>query len=178
MKSKLTLYSLLAISIALASCKKEEEETEAVTTTKQQPIFIPPVENKIRTENYVQPTQQANTPVQNASQMTAQTPVITKPGMNPPHGQTGHRCDIAVGAPLNSPPGKPAKSGANPGQVGFTQTSITTPTPTSAPTGNPELLKTNTPIVTAPGMNPPHGQEGHRCDIAVGQPLQKAVDSK
>jgi hypothetical protein len=24
-------------------------------------------------------------------------------GMNPQHGQAGHRCDIAVGAPLNSP---------------------------------------------------------------------------
>jgi hypothetical protein len=23
--------------------------------------------------------------------------------MNPQHGQAGHRCDIAVGAPLNSP---------------------------------------------------------------------------
>jgi len=26
------------------------------------------------------------------------------PGMNPPHGEPGHRCDIAVGAPLNSKP--------------------------------------------------------------------------
>jgi hypothetical protein len=24
--------------------------------------------------------------------------------MNPSHGQPGHRCDIAVGAPLNSKP--------------------------------------------------------------------------
>lgn len=24
---------------------------------------------------------------------------------------------------------------------------------------------------TAPGLNPPHGQAGHRCDIAVGAPL-------
>jgi hypothetical protein len=27
----------------------------------------------------------------------------TVKGMNPQHGQAGHRCDIAVGAPLNSP---------------------------------------------------------------------------
>ena len=26
---------------------------------------------------------------------------------------------------------------------------------------------------TPPGMNPPHGQEGHRCDVAVGAPLPK-----
>jgi hypothetical protein len=31
-------------------------------------------------------------------------PVATQPGMNPPHGQPGHRCDITVGAPLNSKP--------------------------------------------------------------------------
>ena len=28
------------------------------------------------------------------------------PGTNPPHGQPGHRCDIPVGAPLNSPAGQ------------------------------------------------------------------------
>jgi len=75
----------------------------------------------------------------------------TPPGMNPPHGQPNHRCDIAVGAPLDSPPGlgkstPPAVSQQiTPGQ------------------GNP------TPI--APGTNPPHGQPNHRCDIAVGAPL-------
>lgn len=25
---------------------------------------------------------------------------------------------------------------------------------------------------TAPGMNPPHGQPGHRCEIPVGSPLK------
>lgn len=65
----------------------------------------------------------------------------TAPGMNPPHGQPGHRCDIAVGAPLNA-------TGSN------------------ASAGN----KASTPQ-TPPGMNPPHGQPGHRCDIAVGAPL-------
>ena len=29
-------------------------------------------------------------------------------GLNPPHGKPGHRCDIAVGAPLNSAPAKAA----------------------------------------------------------------------
>ena len=32
------------------------------------------------------------------------TPVQTAPGMNPPHGQQGHDCAIAVGSPLNSSP--------------------------------------------------------------------------
>jgi hypothetical protein len=65
--------------------------------------------------------------------------------MNPAHGQPGHRCDIAVGAPLNSKP---------------TQQTATTATANNQPVQQ-----------VAPGMNPPHGQPGHRCDIAVGAPL-------
>lgn len=84
-----------------------------------------------------------------------QTPVQpTAPGMNPPHGQPGHRCDIAVGAPLNS---KPAPA-------------TTTGTTVS---GQPQIVMKEIPnkVKTLPGMNPPHGEPGHRCDIAVGAPL-------
>lgn len=84
----------------------------------------------------------------------------TAPGMNPPHGQPLHRCDIAVGAPLNSPPGKvPTKPAPAPTQT------ITPPGQSAA-----------TP--TLPGMNPPHGQAGHRCDIAVGSPLSSPPTKK
>jgi len=79
----------------------------------------------------------------------------TAPGMNPPHGQPNHRCDIAVGAPLNSPPGK---SPTQPITVQPNVNTQTTTTPTTATS-------------TAAGMNPPHGQPNHRCDIAVGAPL-------
>ncbi|MBK6446411.1 MAG: hypothetical protein IPF81_14280 [Bacteroidetes bacterium] len=36
-------------------------------------------------------------------------------------------------------------------------------------------MQTTTPASgpTAPGMNPPHGQPGHDCAIAVGAPLKK-----
>lgn len=66
-------------------------------------------------------------------------------GMNPAHGQPGHRCDIAVGAPLNSKP-----------------KTVTTPvnTTTSGANTTPALLTSN---ATAPGTNPPHGQPGHVC---------------
>lgn len=67
--------------------------------------------------------------------------------MNPPHGQPGHRCEIAVGAPLNS---KPA------------------PAVTSTPA---TVTAQPAPQKTLPGMNPPHGEPGHRCDIAIGAPL-------
>jgi hypothetical protein len=84
---------------------------------------------------------------------TTQNPVITKPGMNPPHGQPGHRCDIPVGNPLNSKP-------------------VSNQTTTVSPfTTQPNIVTTQTSVQTAPGMNPAHGQPGHRCDIAVGSPL-------
>ncbi len=178
MKSKLTFCLLLALSITFISCKKEETKTEAETVTTnatQQPIIVPNVQ-PIPSQTYAQPTQQVSMPVQNTPQTVTQAPVATKPGMNPPHGQAGHRCDIAVGAPLNSPVAKAATTVATPGKPSFTTTTTSTPNPTSTttPVGTPDLLKANTPVVTAPGMNPPHGQEGHRCDIAVGQPLPKS----
>jgi hypothetical protein len=72
--------------------------------------------------------------------------------MNPQHGQAGHRCDIAVGAPLNSPVAAATVS---------LKTLLLTYTVNNAAGAADE-----TP--TAEGMNPPHGQQNHRCDIAVG----------
>jgi hypothetical protein len=99
---------------------------------------------------------QANVAPQNNVVMTQNPAVVqpTAPGMNPPHGQPNHRCDIAVGAPLNS---KPA------------------PATTQGTTVNaqPQVTMKEIPNTTktAPGMNPPHGEPNHRCDIAVGAPL-------
>lgn len=84
------------------------------------------------------------------------------PGMNPAHGQPGHRCDIAVGAPLNSKPTTTTPATTQP-------VSLTTPTTTI--TAPPAPANSTT---VAPGMNPAHGQPGHRCDIAVGAPLNSA----
>jgi hypothetical protein len=177
MKSKLIFYSLLTLSIIFLACKKEETEAdvEAVTSgTEQQPTIVPNVE-PVPTQNSINPNQQqVNMPQQNTPQMVNQAPVATKAGMNPPHGQAGHRCDIAVGAPLNSPVSKATTPTATTGKASFTTTTTSTPNPTSTtPTGTPDLLKTDTPVATAPGMNPPHGQVGHDCAVAVGAPLPK-----
>ena len=76
-------------------------------------------------------------------------------GLNPPHGQPGHDCAIAVGAPLN---GNPAPNAA----------------PSSAPTMNfPAATPSPTPARASSGqrLNPPHGQPGHDCAVRVGAPL-------
>lgn len=114
-----------------------------------------------------------------------------KSGLNPAHGAPGHRCDIAVGAPLNSAPA-PAKTAvqnlrpgqtfpgmlASPAKPGMPNKPVVNTAP-SAPVQQvvaaPQAVKT-APVapqatkVTA-GLNPPHGQPNHRCDIAVGAPL-------
>ncbi|HLO81383.1 MAG TPA: hypothetical protein VK166_10510 [Chitinophagaceae bacterium] len=84
-------------------------------------------------------------------------------GLNPAHGKPGHRCDIAVGAPLNSAPA------ANTAQA-IPASSV----PTAAPVIQAPAVSaqnTSTSISAASGLNPQHGQPGHRCDIAVGAPL-------
>lgn len=101
---------------------------------------------------------------------TTTAPVKTAKGMNPPHGQPGHRCDIAVGAPLNSPAAK--TTAATTGQSGSVSQSFTVTPPANAV---PALLSTeSTDNAVADGLNPAHGKPGHRCDIAVGAPLPKS----
>jgi uncharacterized membrane protein len=105
----------------------------------------------------------------NTTQTTA-PPVSVAKGMNPSHGQPGHRCDIAVGAPLNS---KAATTTTTPNT-----TTISSTGQTGTVISNGAKITTtnnNAPTVTAEGMNPPHGQDGHRCDLAVGAPLNSAA---
>lgn len=70
--------------------------------------------------------------------------------INPPHGQPGHRCDIAVGAPLDG--------GASQAQSVKLNSQPAT-TNSAAQSGQ------------KPAVNPAHGQPFHRCDIKVGEPL-------
>ena len=77
----------------------------------------------------------------------------TAAGLNPEHGKPGHRCDIAVGAPLDS---KPAAT--------------VTQTPSTVTKQAPVTISNNS-TVAGKGLNPEHGKPGHRCDIAVGAPL-------
>ena len=81
-------------------------------------------------------------------------PVQANPGakagaLNPAHGLPNHRCDIAVGAPLNSP---------------------SQPLQQTAPANQP-LPALPKPANGSARLNPAHGLPGHDCSIPVGQPL-------
>lgn len=70
---------------------------------------------------------------------------------NPPHGEAGHTCALAVGAPLNSTASVQPQQNTNP-----------------QPTPPPAAAVVNT---SGKKLNPKHDEPGHRCDIAVGAPL-------
>lgn len=78
-----------------------------------------------------------------------------KPALNPAHGQPYHRCEIAVGAPIDSAPAQQNAAQQTP--------SILSPTIAPAPQSQA--------IGPKPAMNPAHGEPHHRCDLAVGAPL-------
>jgi hypothetical protein len=86
-------------------------------------------------------------------------------GVNPAHGAPGHRCEIAVGAPLNSAPIQVQQPAQMPSPVQANP--VISNNPVKPAVSNPSP-------VTAGTLNPAHGQPGHRCDIAVGAPLNSA----
>ena len=96
MKKQLILAIIIG-SVLFISCKKDEEVKPVEETQQQTQPFSGEAWLKQRVGNQGQVQQQA---VQQQAQQTTQTQTQTAPGMNPPHGQPGHRCDVAVGAPL------------------------------------------------------------------------------
>ncbi|MCU7614341.1 hypothetical protein N0B16_07815 [Chryseobacterium sp. GMJ5] len=148
---------IILTGIITISCKKDERPTYLKEEAGVQ-------QSNVVTSNASNTSLLNQAGIQNtASAMT------TVPGMNPPHGQPGHRCDIPVGQPLNStvaPQNQAAQknitvNGNNTIQID----------PNSVSPGKIRLDNNGKPVKTAPGMNPPHGEPNHRCDIPVGQPL-------
>lgn len=172
MKTKYYFSLLIITSLLTFSCKKEAETSESSTSAPKE-IIMPRVQ-PLPAETAPNITSVPNQPTTTVTPQAMPKPVVVAKGMNPAHGQPGHRCDIAVGAPLNSPvksnlaTSAPTSASA---PYTITQTPTTTTTSVPAPT-TPALLNTET-TATAPGMNPPHGQAGHTCAVKVGEPLPK-----
>ena len=89
--------------------------------------------------------------------------IATGAGLNPAHGAPGHRCEIAVGAPLNSAP--TGAAGAKP-QI------QTMSSPAAAPVTMPVPASTGASVNGTAKLNPAHGQPGHDCAVQVGAPLK------
>jgi hypothetical protein len=123
-------FYLFALTV-LCACNSEKKETAQAV---------------IPTPTGIQGLQKSNT-AQPAAQ-SAKTNLI----FNPPHGDAGHTCALAVGAPLH-------QTAAVQPQKSATPQPVTLPTP-------PVAVNTS-----GKKLNPKHGEPGHRCDIAIGAPL-------
>lgn len=154
---KNTFLGLISVSILAVSCKKDEKATYLNDEAGSQQSSVA-INNTPKVSLMDQAGIQAN---------AAPAAMATAPRMNPAHGQPGHRCDIPVGQPLNSQPAAtPASQNISVGANNTIQID-----PGTAAQAKVAMNNNAQPVKTAPGMNPPHGQPGHRCDIPVGQPL-------
>ena len=122
---KISLVLLSIGTLLIYSCR-ENPKTEDKTTTSQT---------------------ETTTPAENTA-----TPIKSADGvaLNPAHGQPGHRCDISVGAPLDSKKAAPVQTNSQTSDV---------------------VLDAGTTTLPKGTLNPAHGQTGHNCAVKVGQPL-------
>lgn len=145
MDMKNTFIGLIAVSLLAASCKKDERATYLKEEASAgQPNVA------LNTTSKTALMEQAG--IQSS---TNPSPMATAPGMNPPHGQPGHRCDIPVGQPLNSKPAAAPQPAQNVVQT------------TQAPAPAAQSLA----MGEKPKLNPAHGEPWHSCSLKVGDPL-------
>jgi len=128
----------MVITLLLASCGSQSADADVIIPTPDRAEAPPPLTHPI--EEQVSPEG------------------VTDP--NPPHGDPGHRCEIAVGASLSSAP-PPGMADPEPSTAPAFTTIPASPAAGAAGGGTP------------PGMNPPHGEPGHDCNVAVGSPLPR-----
>lgn len=160
MKSYLVVLAVAGI-ITMISCSPPQKES------KQGPV---PQENQgpqtilTADTSATLPSVPATVPAKAASTEPAVINATgTPPKLNPAHGQPFHRCDIAVGSPLNAAPSVNNTKAAPTMQNG--------PRLNNPPVNNPTAPTVANANATPPKLNPAHGQPFHRCEIPVGSPL-------
>lgn len=175
-KRNIVLFTFFAF-FTIMSCSPAKQDSKQ---TQQAPVLPPTVEQPAPTN--IEPNQPAE--AETAAQPSAEqnnAEVI----LNPPHGEPNHRCDIPVGAPLNSAPANTARQTTNsPAPTLAPRVSGSAPSAANNPTAptienamrmnsgqTRSTAQTNNNTGTKPRLNPAHGQPWHRCDIPVGSPL-------
>ena len=131
-------FIIIMAALLFASCQNSGVRQEA------EPVSTAPATNITLTPPMPGASQPATPPA-------PATNSATTAGLNPEHGAPGHRCDIPVGTPLNSPPGT---------------------APAAAPPQLQPPVLPQAPVNGNARLNPAHGQPGHDCSIPVGQPLK------
>jgi len=158
------IFSTL-LSVLLACQPAEEENNESAQKAPSAISNSPTKPDSLNT--VAAPVASTPTPVApNVATPQQPAPIaVAAPKVNPAHGLPGHRCDLQVGAPLpvaGSLATVPTVTAAPAVQAGPVVQTIVPP---------PPAANTGSPISGSKKVNPAHGQPGHRCDIAVGAPL-------
>lgn len=188
---KRTLYPILTATfiIAVASCQSDKEADDASTATDgtEQTSGDIAAPAPIESDNPFGGDQQQPLQIQPLDDATAATgrSGSSQAGMNPEHGQPGHRCDIPVGAPLDSPPQAQDAGGPQVTPIELSPDGSVPQTAPAQPGGARSIMDANGGAqqqlapAQAPGgggatagVNPPHGEPGHDCSIPVGAPLK------
>ena len=166
---KFSLVIIISITLfTLISCSQAKQDS---AQTQQAPAL---------TQNEVQST--PGNVSQSVKGITGEQSSAAEVMLNPPHGEPNHRCDIPVGAPLNSPPTNNTLGTTNNQiQTMSPKNSNTAPNISNNPTGptienarqmtSSQKRMASPTTGTKPRFNPPHGKPWHRCEIAVGSPL-------
>lgn len=152
-KMKISIYAIGSIVVAsISSCGNPPDYNYS---TSQSAGVVLPLNNQEKVVNA-----SANQSVFQSEANVNSSAALPAAAMNPEHGKPGHRCDLAVGAPLN--PSAPAQ------QI-LPVNSIASQQQQPAPVFSSAVPATS--AQSSAGLNPAHGSPGHRCDIAVGAPL-------
>ncbi|MGZ5209832.1 MAG: hypothetical protein ACXWB1_02995 [Kaistella sp.] len=153
-KISLMLFAAAALAVSCTNTKNAESQTKVSTEA---------------TPTATQENAPTNTTAQNTTEVTTATPG-NRPALNPAHGEPYHRCDIQVGAPLDSPaPAQAATPQVVPQQAPAGNSFNTNPISPSASAA--PSVSSSSSLGPKPALNPAHGEPHHRCDLQVGAPL-------
>ena len=139
------------VFILMLSACGQPPKSEVDNSSTGQSVSFPPPANANALQNASADFNRISTALPPST--TQQSNISTAKGLNPEHGQPGHRCDIAVGAPLSSPVQQ-------------------LPQATTVPQSLPPLPQPSGNANGTVRLNPAHGQPGHDCSVQVGQPLK------
>ena len=164
MKSRIILAAFTLVVFSACNSETENDSMDTPVIEQQASDVALSGAEPVATMQLDGTTPQENT-LEQAVKTATPSPAATtqsKAGLNPEHGQPGHRCDIAVGAPLSSAPATP-QNAPQPMNV----------TPMAAPTATAPAVPTlaEQPANGNVKLNPAHGEPHHRCDLQVGAPL-------
>lgn len=143
---------IITAAALLSSCEKSAQKTNETASSATKTTEATPADAA---------------PTATAANATVNSADSAKPALNPAHGEPYHRCDIAVGAPIDSQPVAQNAAPQMPQQTAPANSFNTNPiAPSNSPSAAPA-----TATGPKPALNPAHGEPHHRCDLQVGAPL-------